>query len=269
MDLAWFTYLIRSKSLSFANNRKNKDQPLSTYFYNGKPLKYRAGTSDMAVIKEILLKKGTSCEYWLPDSIEPKTILDIGGNIGITSILFAKKFPKSIIHSFEPLKDNFEIMSNNVSEYLNIHTHPYGLGDKNDQLTMYKSHDADNFAAWSIYPHLENIDESNSIVIDIKDAKSQINSIGIKSFDLIKIDTEGAEYPIIKSIGSSFLKKTQLIVGELHGNYDYEFLSYLNEIGFNIRTNIKANKPHFMFYAISDQLLKNMTRKEIRILNHL
>jgi RNA polymerase nonessential primary-like sigma factor len=34
-------------------------------------------------------------------------------------------------------------------------------------------------------------------------------------------------------MGSSFLKKTQLIVGELHGNYDYEFLSYLNEIGFS------------------------------------
>ena len=269
MDIAWLTYLLRSKSLSFANNRKNKEHSLSTYYFNGKPLKYRAGTSDMAVIKEILLKKGSSCEYWLPDSLEPKTILDIGSNIGITSILFAKKFPESTIHSFEPLKDNFQIMYKNVSTYSNIHTHPYGLGDKNDHLTMYKSNDPDNFAAWSLYPQLKNIDESNSTIIDIREAKSEINSIGIKGFDLIKIDTEGAEYPIIKSMGSSFLKKTQLIVGELHGNYDYEFLSYLNEIGFNIKTNIKVNKPHFMFYAISDKLLHKMTRKEIRTLNRL
>ena len=269
MDIAWLTYLLRSKSLSFANNRKNKKHSLSTFYFNGSPLRYRAGTSDMAVIKEILLKKGSSCEYWLPDSFKPKTILDIGSNIGITSILFSKKFPESVIHSFEPLKDNFEIMDKNVSAYSNIHIHPYGLGDKNEQLTMYKSNDPDNFAAWSLYPQLSNIDKSNSTVIDIREAKSEINSIGIKGFDLIKIDTEGAEYPIIKSLDIEIIKKTQLFVGELHGNCDYEFLSYLNEIGFNVRTNIKANKPHFMFYAISDQLLKKMTRKEIRILNKL
>ena len=191
MELAWLTYLIRSRSLSFANNRKNLLHNLSSYSYNGKQLKYRAGTSDMAVIKEILLKKGSSCEYWLPESLKPKKILDIGANIGITSVLFANKYPDSIIHSFEPLKDNFEIMSDNVSAYSNIHIHPYGLGDKNDKLTMYKSNDPDNFAAWSMYPNLKNIDETNSIVIDIKEAKSEIKSIGIDSFDLIKIDTEG------------------------------------------------------------------------------
>ena len=64
---------------------------------------------------------------------------------------------------------------------------------------MYKSNAPDNFAAWSLYPQLKNIDESNSTVIDIREAKSAINSIGIKDFDLIKIDAEGAEYPIIKS----------------------------------------------------------------------
>mgnify|MGYP000692559622 CR=1 FL=1 len=57
MDIAWLTYLLRSKSLSFANNRKNKKHSLSTFYFNGKPLKYRAGTSDMSVIKEILLKR--------------------------------------------------------------------------------------------------------------------------------------------------------------------------------------------------------------------
>lgn len=269
MELAWLTYLLRSKSLSFANNRKNKEHSLSDYSYNNKQLNYRAGTSDMAVIKEILLKKGPSCEYWLPDSFEPKTILDIGANIGITSILFANKFPNSNIHAFEPLKDNFKIMSDNVASYSNINIHPFGLGDQNEKLTMYKSDDPDNFAAWSLYPDLKNIDASQSTIIDIKEANSEINSIGIDCFDLIKIDTEGAEYPIIKSMDVNFLKRTQLFVGELHGNHDYEFLSYLNEIGFNIRTNIKANKPHFMFYAISNGLLANMTRKEIRILNRM
>ena len=176
MNITWLTYLLRSKSLSFANNRKNKKHSLGTFYFNGKPLKYRAGTSDMAVIKEILLKKGSSCEYWLPDSLEPKTILDIGSNIGITSILFAKKFPLSTIHSFEPLKVNFEIMFKNVSTYSNIHTHPYGLGDKNDRLTMYKSNDPENFAAWSLYSELKNIDKVEPTIKGIESNYDSRNS---------------------------------------------------------------------------------------------
>jgi len=269
MDVSWLAYLIRSKSLSFANNKTNKKHSLCSYNYNSNSVFYRAGTSDMNVIKEILLKQGTSCEYWLPNSFNPNTILDIGSNIGITSILFSKNYPNATIHSFEPLMENFEILSKNISAYPNISTYPFGLGDKDDSHTMYKSSDPDNFAAWSIYPELNNIDSSNSTVIEVKEAKSMLNSIGIDGFDLIKIDTEGAEFSIIKSIDLDLLKKTKLIVGELHGNYDYEFLSYLNELGFNVRTNIKASKPHFMFYAISDSLLQNMTRKEIRILNKL
>ena len=83
-------------------------------------------------------------------------------------------------------------------------------------------------------------------------------------------------FPVFFIVGVGFYlgKKdpkinTKFITGELHNNNDYEFLSYLKSLGFNIRTNIKLNKPHFTFYAISDSLLNQLTRAEIRAFNKL
>jgi FkbM family methyltransferase len=252
-------------------NKDNIDHKNDTYKYNNNQINYRAGTSDMHEIKEILLKKGSSCEYWIPNSFIPESILDIGANIGITSILFATKFPNSTIHAFEPLKENFNILKNNINNYPNITAHPYGLGNKDEHVKMYRSNNPHNFAAWSMYDQLDNVDPdpSNSTIIEIKDAHTVLSELGRNKFDLIKIDTEGAEYPIIKSIGDDTLINTKFITGELHNNNDYEFLSYLKSLGFNIRTNIKLNKPHFTFYAISDSLLNQLTRAEIRAFNKL
>ena len=51
-------------------------------------------------------------EYYFPEELKPKVIFDIGGNIGITSVYLASLFPEAQIYTFEPLKENFEILKN-------------------------------------------------------------------------------------------------------------------------------------------------------------
>ena len=50
----------------------------------------------------------------------------------------------------------------------------------------------------------------------------------IHDFDLIKIDTEGAEYEILTTFPVKVLSKVTAIVGELHGIQDQELLDYLS-----------------------------------------
>ena len=52
---------------------------------------------------------------------------------------------------------------------------------------------------------------------------NSMNDESINHVDLIKIDTEGAEYDILTSIKKELLTKTSWITGELHGNRDFEF----------------------------------------------
>ena len=101
----------------------------------------------MSLIYEILLKSQNKAEYFFPKQINPKVILDIGGNIGITSIFLAKVFPNASIYTFEPLKENFELLEKNIQNYPNIKAFNVGLGSKNGSFKVYFSDDPENLLA--------------------------------------------------------------------------------------------------------------------------
>ena len=53
-----------------------------------------------------------------------------------------------------------------------------------------------------------------------------------KKIDLIKIDTEGHEFNVIKGMGNKLIQKTKLILSTLA--YNYQDIQLLKEIDFNL-----------------------------------
>jgi len=259
-------YLIKSKSFEFANNIQDKSHRISSLAWNNKKIYYRTSSSDMMLIYEILLKSKYKREYYFPEGLKPKVIFDIGGNIGITSIYLASLFPEALIYSFEPLKENFEILTKNTSQFNNIEVFNFGLGVKNGSFKLYLSDDIENYGGVSFYSDVEgNMKESYS-ECEVKNVNDVIKEIGVTSVDLIKIDTEGAEYDILTNINDEFLNKTSWITGELHGNRDFELLNYLNNLGFSISLNKNIDNRLFMFNAGRNEVISKLSKKEIRIL---
>jgi FkbM family methyltransferase len=52
--------------------------------------------------------------YRLPLPIAPKTILDLGANIGLSAIYFARLFPDAELACVEPAPDNFRLLNQNL-----------------------------------------------------------------------------------------------------------------------------------------------------------
>ena len=151
----------------------------------------------MMLIYEILLKSKYKREYYFPEELKPKVIFDIGGNIGITSVYLASLFPEAQIYTFEPLKENFEILKKNTSQFNNIEVFNFGLGAKNGSFKVYLSNNPENFGGVSLYPDpIGNIPESSD-VCKVKNINDIVKKHNIEIIDLIKIDTEGAEYDIL------------------------------------------------------------------------
>ena len=189
-------YLVKSKSLRFVKDLKDKSHHIGSLTWNNKKVYYRTSSSDMTLIYEILLKSKYKSEYYLPEKLNPKIIFDIGGNIGIKSIYLAKLFPDSLIYSFEPMPENFEILQKNISQYKNIRAFNYGLGSKNGSFKVYLSSDPENYGGISFYPDAHGNQEKSYISCEVKNVNEIINDLEVESIDLIKIDTEGAEYDI-------------------------------------------------------------------------
>jgi hypothetical protein len=65
--------------------------------------------------------------------LRDKVVYDIGANIGIMSILFAKKVkPNGFVHAFEPNPDSvpliYEILK--INNFSNVEVHQIAVGDK-------------------------------------------------------------------------------------------------------------------------------------------
>lgn len=87
----------RSGSRKFLQDDRAPFEPNrapESYLHNRKPVFYRVSSSDPALIYNILLKADRKAEYWIPEGVNHKVILDLGGNIGTTSVCFTGRFLK-------------------------------------------------------------------------------------------------------------------------------------------------------------------------------
>ena len=266
MNSKEFKYLMRSLSFNFAMSRRDKTHNLRSYNWNGKKVVYRTSSSDMTLIYEILLKSKYRSEYYFPEKIKPEVILDIGGNVGITSIYLASIFPNATIYTFEPLLENFKILQKNTEQYGNIKVFNIGLGSKNGSFKVFLSDDSENFGGASFYSEGEGNKTESYTECKVRNINDVIQELNISAIDLIKIDTEGAEYDILSCLNDKILRSILWITGELHGNRDFELLNYLNSMGFSISVKKLIDNRLFMFNAGKEEIISQLSRKEIKIL---
>lgn len=209
---------------------------------------YRNGFSDQHVLYEILFRKYKS-DYFskrLPEEV--KVILDIGANIGSAALFYKSIYQSAEIHCFEPIPTNFDVLQKNTENLSNSYIHNVALSSKEEKIEMIASPDKNNVGGWSIYQRGATGSEQK-IDVEAKHSGDYIAELGVLP-DIIKIDTEGAERDILKSLREEQLSHAKMIIGELHGEQDFELLDWLEQKGFDLELKKSFCKPLFIFKAI-------------------
>jgi FkbM family methyltransferase len=245
---------LRSRSLAFTRDYFDEARTgtRAVYDWDGVPVHYRGGTSDTRLIYSILLKRGKKGEYSLPPECrmrvgEVRTVLDIGANAGISAVYFAASFPQAEVHAFEPDPGNCDLLRLNAQACGRIHVHAFALGASDGELTLYESDEAINFGGFSA--HTVGVDPARSKKVPMRHAGRCLAELGIQSIDLLKIDTEGAEWDILTAVDPALLGQTRVIMGELHGMRDFALLDYLQPM-FDIGLKKQIRNRLFNFYAL-------------------
>jgi len=246
---------LRSGSIAFAREyfKRDGEGARRTYDWDGIPVSYRSGTSDAGLIYNILLKRGRKSEYALPPEArlapeDVKVVLDIGANIGIASLYFAASFPGATIHAFEPDPGNCELLAANAKAMPRIRVHRFALGAEDGELELFDSDDKSNLGGFS--SHGLGVDQQRSKKVPVRHAGHALAAAGIERADVIKIDTEGAEWEILTALDRALLGGVRVIMGELHGRRDFELLHYLQPM-FHIGANKQLKTRLFNFYAVN------------------
>lgn len=170
------------------------------------PFTMRNNPSDYATFMEVLVRK----EYSLPFSFSPGTIIDAGGNIGLTAAFFASRFPNSAIVTIEPDKNNFGTLTQNTRLYKNIIPLNKGIWTQASFLNVIDTGQGENsfIVAETTAPTSTSVE-----AIAINEIMQQQQW---KTIDLLKIDIEGTEKNIFEKGFEQWLPYTKVLFVETH-----------------------------------------------------
>jgi FkbM family methyltransferase len=144
-----------------------------------------------------------------------KTVVDVGANVGAASLFFALSFPQANIFAFEPFPDAYRLMVENLSRFPQIRTFGFGLLDRETRAPMFVSeHDP---VTNSISKSSLNSNRSQEIVL--REAMAVLTELNLDTIDILKIDTEGCEVPILRSL-KPLLPRVRAIYLEYHDDAD-------------------------------------------------
>lgn len=144
-----------------------------------------------------------------------KTIVDIGANVGAASVYFAVCYPTAHVFSFEPSPSNHALLVANTADLPLVKTLPYGLFDRDRQTVLY--HGVNDSVQDSIGQSRDQTKASDPIVL--RDTAAVFRELNLKAIDILKIDTEGCEVPILLSIWK-WIPQVGVIYVEFHSEND-------------------------------------------------
>lgn len=171
--------------------------------------------------------------HLFPDEKTDPVIIDIGAHIGLAAIRFKQVYPDAEIHCYEPFPENYTQLTTNIQKcgLQRIHIHQKGVANTNRRATLYIH--GSNSGAHSIFPvdRLSKTDE-----ITLINLSEVLCNTSTGRCDLIKLDCEGAEYEIIKSIDHDLASKIQGVMYEVHHDkYNpQELVSHLETLGYQV-----------------------------------
>ena len=150
-------------------------------------------------------------DYHLDDFTIPDggVILDIGAHKGIVSCYLAKKYPQATIYAFEPVKENYAALLENVKRNNITNVVAANIAVTKDGRPVRMVADAyRNSGGANIYGNGQQ--EAQSTTLD-----EVFKVYNIEHVSLLKIDCEGAEYEILGS-ANGLLKRVDAMRGEFH-----------------------------------------------------
>jgi len=255
--------LLRSRSWRFTADmaRQSTNSSLGRLRWCGRDIFYRSGSADPFALYQVLFRSGKKAEYYVPPALGPKTILDIGSNIGASIIYFHRQFPDAKILGFEPHPDTFRILQKNVAHLPGVTVFNYGLGATSQRIAARA--DEVNFGAFNTRGDFK--DRGHPAVpveCEVRRLDDVLRELGIAQVDLIKIDCEGAEADVFSTLPDEILNQCSWIVGEFHDHTGFEVLARLAP-HFHLDLRKKMYRPRFRFHACNLKRMEQLPRSDL------
>jgi FkbM family methyltransferase len=156
-------------------------------------------------------------EYGLPKGVnitEKSVIVDVGANVGAFAIYAHMWNSNANIYCFEPNPQVIPLLELNTQHFPNIERNYSALGETGGELSLYQHPYNTGESTTS-----QQIAGGKKVKVEVRNSGKFLSEKGISEIDVLKIDTEGAEVPILAGL-KDFLPYTKVVMLEYHTEED-------------------------------------------------
>ena len=184
--------------------------------------------------------------------------------------MFKKNFDIDKIYSFEPNPNVFKILKKNTEKFNDVKIFNIGLDEKISRKYLNLLFDSSSSSfndinfnnnyykkKKKIFEPFSNMVEKKKILLETTTLSQIINKFDINQIDILKIDTEGYEYNVLKGIKLQDFKKIKYIYFEHHydlminKNYKFKDINQLlieNNYKLNFKIQMRFRKTFEYIY---------------------
>jgi len=171
-------------------------------------VKIRTNTTDLMALTNVWLIQ----EYFAPgfEINKNDVVIDVGGHIGLFSIYASQFCTDGKIFSYEPIKENFHLLTKNIelNRLQNVYPFNTAVSKSVDDITIYLN---DDEAGHSMFLETANYRKAKSTTLP-----EIFSDNNIDKCNFLKLDCEGAEYEIIETTPSKYFDKIDKMIIEYH-----------------------------------------------------
>jgi FkbM family methyltransferase len=164
-------------------------------------------------------------EYGCVASLDIKTVIDVGAHTGEFAKMIREILPGSSVLSFEPLKEEFRQLEDNLREIPNARAFNFALGDQNETLDIHRSDYSQSSSLRTMTSlHKEAFPESAGAAlekVEVRRLDDLLPEFSIQPEVLIKIDAQGYEDKVLAG-AQHLLEKSKAAIIEVSFRELYE-----------------------------------------------
>ncbi len=224
--MSWLRLGIRNRIIKlFCDNNKIKDKPFVMdfygYKYNGN---FNCYIDWSAYFFGAYEKEDIQVLADLANATQAPVFFDIGANIGHHSLFMARLCDQ--VHSFEPYSVVREKLEEklNINNRSNIHIHPVGLGEEDQELEFYAPQGSNTGTGSFVSSH--EVDNNESIgKLKVVNSDEYVARLNLEKLDIIKIDVEGFEKSVLLGLKDTIAKYRPSLMVEYSEDTKDSFLN--------------------------------------------
>jgi FkbM family methyltransferase len=192
-----------------------------------------------SMIEDRVISKGLyrdwereSLKIWAHLSGISQTIIDIGANTGIYSLIAQNNNLSAKVVAIEPVEINFDVLQKNIHQNnFSIHAEQIALSDKDGSARMFMLKDQLNYMTsindnrYDLHPEIKGKSEVEEIEITIRPFSFVFDKYQLQGIDLVKIDVEGHEITVLRAMLPYIKKWKPVLLVEIIGDENAEILN--------------------------------------------